>query len=63
VHVACVCVIAVCYITVDGMSNTARYYQAVYSYNPMMMSPNEGLEEEELCFNEGDIIKVCNSLK
>ena len=25
----------------------------------MMMSPNEGLEEEELCFNEGDIIKVC----
>ncbi|XP_065891184.1 putative protein tag-278 isoform X3 [Dysidea avara] len=42
---------------VDGMSNTARYYQAVYSYNPMMMSPNEGLEEQELCFIEGDIIK------
>ena len=36
-----------------------RYYQAIYNYNPMMMSPNEGLEEEELCFHEGDIIKVC----
>ena len=51
-------------VTVDGSTNRSqggtKYYRAIYNYNPMMMSPNEGLEEEELCFQEGDIIKVCN---
>ena len=53
-------------ITVDGSINRplggTKYYRAIYNYNPMMMSPNEGLEEEELRFHEGDIIKVCNPL-
>jgi len=41
-----------------GRSQGVKYYRAIYSYNPLMMSPNEGLEEEELTFHEGDIIKV-----
>ena len=51
-----------CVLTVDGGTNRSqhmKYYRALYDYNPLMMSPNEGLEEEELCFHEGDIIKVC----
>jgi hypothetical protein len=35
-----------------------RYYVALYSYEPSLMSPNEDGADEELPFNEGDIIKV-----
>jgi hypothetical protein len=35
-----------------------RYFVALYSYEPSLMSPNEDGADEELPFNEGDIIKV-----
>ena len=35
-----------------------RYFIALYSYDPLSMSPNQDDAEEELPFNEGDVIKV-----
>lgn len=35
-----------------------RVFLALYDYDPSTMSPNPGAEEEELAFNEGDLIKV-----
>ena len=35
-----------------------RVFLALYDYDPSTMSPNPGAEEEELKFNEGDLIKV-----
>ena len=38
-----------------------RVFIALYDYDPSTMSPNPDAEEEELSFNEGDLIKVGNS--
>lgn len=35
-----------------------RVFLALYDYDPSTMSPNPDAEEEELAFNEGDLIKV-----
>lgn len=35
-----------------------RIFIALYDYNPVIQSPNPDAEEEELAFNEGDLIKV-----
>ena len=35
-----------------------RVFLALYDYDPSTMSPNPDAEEEELTFNEGDLIKV-----
>ena len=35
------------------------YYKALYSYDPQMNSPNPDGVEEELAFDEDDIILVC----
>lgn len=35
-----------------------RIFIALYDYNPAIQSPNPDAEEEELAFNEGDLIKV-----
>jgi hypothetical protein len=35
-----------------------RIFIALYDYDPMTMSPNPGAAEDELTFNEGDLIKV-----
>lgn len=35
-----------------------RIFIALYDYDPTEMSPNPGAEEDELAFNEGDLIKV-----
>ena len=35
-----------------------RVFLALYDYDPASMSPNPDAEEEELAFNEGDLIKV-----
>ena len=37
-----------------------RVFLALYDYDPATMSPNPDAEEEELAFNEGDLIKVRN---
>lgn len=37
-----------------------RVFLALYDYDPSTMSPNPDAEEEELAFNEGDLIKVSN---
>ncbi|XP_028400884.1 RIMS-binding protein 2-like isoform X2 [Dendronephthya gigantea] len=39
-------------------SEQVRYYIALYRYDPMTMSPNVDGADEELPFNEGDIIRV-----
>lgn len=35
-----------------------RVFLALYDYDPATMSPNPDAEDEELAFNEGDLIKV-----
>ena len=35
------------------------YYKALYSYDPHLNSPNPDGVEEELAFDEDDIILVC----
>ena len=35
-----------------------RVFLALYDYDPATMSPNPDAEDEELTFNEGDLIKV-----
>ena len=35
-----------------------HYFIALYSYDPLSMSPNQDDADEELPFNEGDVIKV-----
>ena len=39
-------------------SLTARYFRALYSYDPHQQSPNKEFAHEELQFVEGDIISV-----
>jgi hypothetical protein len=42
----------------ENVSEQVRYFVALYSYDPSTMSPNEDGADEELPFNEGDIVKV-----
>lgn len=35
-----------------------RYFIALYSYDPLLQSPNDNGADEELPFNKGDVIKV-----
>ncbi|XP_068681070.1 peripheral-type benzodiazepine receptor-associated protein 1-like isoform X3 [Montipora foliosa] len=44
----------------DGaaLEEQVRVFLALYDYDPSSMSPNPDAEEEELAFNEGDLIKV-----
>ena len=37
---------------------TIRYFAALYTYDPYEDSPNRDAADEELGFNEGDVIKV-----
>jgi len=39
-----------------------RIFIALYDYDPAIQSPNPDAEEEELAFNEGDLIKVRTAL-
>ena len=39
-----------------------RVFLALYDYDPATMSPNPDAEDEELAFNEGDLIKVSKEL-
>ena len=41
------------------ISKRTRWFVAIYDYDPTTMSPNPDACEEELRFNEGDVIKVC----
>lgn len=45
---------------VDEMApeEQVRVFLALYDYDPSTMSPNPDAEDEELAFNEGDLIKV-----
>lgn len=38
--------------------NEVRVFVALFPYDPAVMSPNPDAAEEELCFKEGQIIKV-----
>ena len=42
----------------ENVSEQVRYFVALYRYDPSTMSPNEDGADEELPFNEGDIVKV-----
>lgn len=42
----------------EEQEELVRIFIALYDYDPTMMSPNPGAEEDELSFNEGDLIKV-----
>lgn len=44
--------------TSEKSSELVRYFVALYNYDPSSMSPNSDGAEEELAFNEGDLIKV-----
>lgn len=44
---------------VQQVSKRTRWFVAIYDYDPTTMSPNPDACEEELRFNEGDVIKVC----
>lgn len=43
----------------ENASEQVRYFIALYKYDPLTMSPNVDGADEELPFNEADIIKVC----
>lgn len=42
----------------EAPEEQVRVFLALYDYDPATMSPNPDAEEEELSFNEGDLIKV-----
>ena len=42
----------------DTQSNNVRVFVALFSYDPITMSPNTEGVDEELTFNEGDLIKI-----
>ena len=42
----------------ENVSEPVRYFIALYNYDPSSMSPNVDGADEELPFNEGDMIKV-----
>lgn len=37
-----------------------RLFVALFDYDPLTMSPNPGAADEELPFQEGQVIKVCS---
>lgn len=41
-----------------GQQRNARFFMALYDYDPLTMSPNPDAADEELPFREGDLIKV-----
>ncbi|PFX31720.1 RIMS-binding protein 2 [Stylophora pistillata] len=46
------------YVGEGASEEQVRVFLALYDYDPATMSPNPDAEEEELTFNEGDLIKV-----
>ena len=46
------------YVDEVAPEEQVRVFLALYDYDPASMSPNPDAEEEELAFNEGDLIKV-----
>lgn len=46
------------HVEADTQSNNVRVFVALFSYDPITMSPNTEGVDEELTFNEGDLIKI-----